>query len=148
MRTYDFSPLLRHSIGFDRMQHLLNAAAQHENTNSYPPYNIQQLDDDHYQITMAIAGFSETDLEVTVEENTLVVRGEVKDGTENLQYLHRGIAGRAFERRFQLADHIKVTGGDLTNGLLNIELERDIPEEKKPRRIQIGSQSVTDKKAA
>ncbi len=143
MRTIDFSPLFRHSVGFERMQRLLDASARMESsTPSYPPYNIEQMGEDAYRISLAVAGFSEQDLDVTVEENTLVVTGKLAEDSEDKKFLHRGIAGRAFERRFELADHIKVIGGSLINGLLNIDLEREIPEEKKPRKIAI------EKKAA
>ena len=143
MRTIDFSPLFRHSVGFERMQRLLDASLRMESSApSYPPYNIEQMGEDTYRISLAVAGFSEQDLDVTVEENTLVVTGRLAEDAEDKEFLHRGIAGRAFERRFELADHIKVIGGSLINGLLNIDLEREIPEEKKPRKIAI------EKKAA
>ncbi len=150
MRAIDFSPLFRHSVGFDRMQHLLDAAAQREtNTNSYPPYNIEQSGDDSYRITMAVAGFGENDLDLTVTENSLVVAGKLADqAPEDVNYLHHGIAGRAFEQRFQLADHIKVKDAALVNGLLVIDLEHEVPEEKKPRKIAISSTPVDHKKAA
>jgi len=150
MRTLDFSPLFRHSVGFDRMQNLLDSAEQREtSTNSYPPYNIEQFDDDNYRITMAVAGFSEADLDLTVTENSLVVTGKLSDETpENAKYLHHGIAGRAFERRFQLADHIKIKGAELVNGMLSIDLEREIPEEKKPRKIAVSTKALDHKKAA
>ncbi|UTW50646.1 Hsp20 family protein [bacterium SCSIO 12827] len=151
MRTIDFTPLFRHSVGFDRLERLLDSAMRHDDGNSYPPYNIEQLGEDTYRITMAVAGFGENDLEVTVNDGTLIVTGkhaDVKD--ENVVYVHRGIAGRAFERRFQLADHIEVKGGALENGLLHIELERVVPEEKKPRKIAItgGQKKLFSRKAA
>jgi len=151
MRTIDFTPLFHHSVGFDRLERLLDSAMRHDDGNSYPPYNIEQLGEDTYRITMAVAGFGENDLEVTVNDGTLIVTGkhsEVKD--ENVVYVHRGIAGRAFERRFQLADHIEVKGGALENGLLHIELERVVPEEKKPRKIAItgGQKKLFSRKAA
>ena len=150
MRTIDFSPLFRHSVGFDRMQNLLDSASQREaNTNSYPPYNIEQSGEDNYRITIAIAGFAEDDLELTVTENSLVVSGKMSDEpSDDVTYLHHGIAGRAFERRFQLADHIKVKDAGLTNGLLSIELEREVPEEKKPRKITVSRKEIDHKKAA
>ena len=136
MRTIDFSPLFRHSVGFERMQRLLDASTRMESSApSYPPYNIEQMGEDAYRISLAVAGFGEQDLDVTVEENTLVVTGKLADNPEDKTFLHRGIAGRAFERRFELADHIKVVGGSLVNGLLNIDLDREIPEEKRPRKI-------------
>ena len=151
MRTIDFSPLFRHSVGFERMQRLLDASTRMESSSpSYPPYNIEQMGEDAYRISLAVAGFGEQDLDVTVEENTLVVTGKLADNPEDKTFLHRGIAGRAFERRFELADHIKVVGGSLVNGLLNIDLEREIPEEKRPRKIVIETKEAKriDKKAA
>ncbi len=151
MQTIDFSPLFRHSIGFERMQRLLDASSRMESSApSYPPYNIEQMGEDAYRISLAVAGFSQQDLDVTVEENTLVVTGRLAEDAEDKEFLHRGIAGRAFERRFELADHIKVVGGSLVNGLLNIDLDREIPEEKKPRKIVIETKEAKriDKKAA
>jgi len=150
MQTFDFTPLFRHSVGFDRMQRLMNASRRDETSApAYPPYNIVQSGEDSYQITMAVAGFGEQDLNITAQENTLVIRGKLADDTEEAPYLHHGIAGRAFERRFDLADHIKVVGADLVNGLLNIALEREVPEEQKPRKIAIASSPVRiEKKAA
>ena len=151
MRTIDFSPLFRHSVGFERMQRLLDASTRMESSApSYPPYNIEQMGEDTYRISLAVAGFNEQDLDVTVEENTLVVTGKLADNPEDKTFLHRGIAGRAFERRFELADHIKVVGGSLVNGLLNIDLDREIPEEKRPRKIVIETKETKriDKKAA
>jgi molecular chaperone IbpA len=151
MRTIDFTPLFRHSVGFDRLERLLDSAMRHDDGNAYPPYNIEQLGDDTYRITMAVAGFGENDLDVTVNDGTLVVTGKHADAKdENVVYVHRGIAGRAFERRFQLADHIEVKGGALENGLLHIELERVVPEEKKPRKIEIagGQKKLVESKAA
>jgi len=136
MRNYDLTPLFRTSIGFDRMGQLLDAAMQLESkANSYPPYNIARAGDDAYRITLAVAGFGEADLDVTVQENRLTVTGRTADEGGEVEYLHRGIAGRAFERRFQLADHIEVTGARMDNGLLHIELMREIPEALKPRTI-------------
>ena len=138
MRSYDFSPLFRYSVGFDRMQRLLDAAsARPDTTSGYPPYNIESLDEDAYRVTMAVAGFSEDDLNITVKENSLNVTGNPGGGTEEAAYLHRGIAGRAFERRFDLADHVKVVGANLENGLLFIDLEREVPEALKPRKVDI-----------
>ena len=151
MRTIDFSPLFRHSVGFERMQRLLDASTRMESSSpSYPPYNIEQMGEDAYRISLAVAGFGEQDLDVTVKENTLVVTGKLADNPEDKTFLHRGIAGRAFERRFELADHIKVVGGSLVNGLLNIDLDREIPEEKRPRKIVIETKETKriDKKAA
>jgi len=149
MRTIDFSPLFRHSVGFDRMQRLLDSANQHDTaTTSYPPYNIEQAGENGYRITMAIAGFGEKDLDVTVKENTLTIAGKLTDEEGEATYLHRGIAGRAFERRFDLADHVTVVGADLVNGLLHVDLERQIPEEKKPRKIAVSTRAIENKQAA
>jgi len=138
MTTFDFSPLFRSSIGFDGIPRLLDTAMQAaDRSDGYPPYNIEKADDNHYRISIAVAGFSEDDLEITAKEDTLVVRSKAQDVEDEATYLYRGIAGRAFERKFQLADHIKVVGADLTNGLLHINLEREIPEELKPRSIEI-----------
>jgi len=150
MNTIDFSPLFRHSVGYDRMQRLFDSAQRQDaSAISYPPYNIEQLGNDKYRISMAVAGFKDADLDVTVEDNTLSIRGltEAGDNDEKI-YLHQGIAGRAFERRFELAEHIKVVGGNLENGLLHIELEREVPEEKKPRKISISKKSLLGRKAA
>ena len=141
MTTFDFSPLFRTSVGFDRLASLMNAAHRAESGNGFPPYNIQKADDNHYRITMAVAGFSESDLDITTEHNTLTVRGtrpEERDD-EDGGFLYRGIATRNFERRFNLADHVKVSRARLDNGLLHIELERESPEEMKPRKIEIHS---------
>jgi len=144
MTTFDFSPLFRTSVGYDRLASLMNSAHRVEQGNGFPPYNIQKAGDDHYRITMAVAGFAEAELNITSEHNKLVVTGnrpEEKEGEENA-YLYRGIATRAFERRFNLADHVRVTGAKLDNGLLHIELEREIPEAMKPRKIDIQSSGV------
>ena len=152
MRTTDFSPLYRFSVGFDRMQRLVDAASRFDDAAyAYPPYNIETRGEDAYRITMTVAGFAEKDLDVTVTENTLVISGRKRDEDEGVSYLHRGIAGRAFERRFELADHIKVVGANLVNGLLHVDLVREVPEEKKPRTIAIGSRNpfkALTKKAA
>jgi molecular chaperone IbpA len=134
----DFASLYRSSVGFDRVFNLLNGAAQAVDT--WPPYDILKSGDDAYTIKMAVAGFGESELSITHERNVLLVSGTKADEKE-VQYLHRGIAGRAFERRFELADHVKVEGADLKNGLLSIALKREVPEEAKPRRISIGSYS-------
>jgi len=138
MTTFDFSPLYRNSVGFDRLASMLSNASRQEQGNGYPPYNIRTTGEDNYQITMAIAGFAEEDLSITTEQNRLVVNGERKDEEETGEYLHRGIATRSFERRFNLADHVKVTNASLENGLLHIDLERELPEAMKPRTIKIG----------
>jgi len=137
MRRYDLAPLLRSSVGFDRFGQLFDAARQSDGASSpYPPYNIEKLDDS-YRISLAVAGFAEADVEITVKENVLIVEGKALAEREGIAFLHHGIAGRGFERRFQLADNVQVTGANLENGLLHIELERHTPEHLKPRRIEI-----------
>lgn len=136
--TLDFAPLYRSSIGFDRMFNLLENASRVQAIESGPPYDIVKTGDDDYQITMAVAGFAQDELNLTHEPNLLVVEGR-KSGDDERQYLHRGIASRAFQRRFELADHVKVTAAHLINGLLTVELKREIPETMKPRRIEIGA---------
>lgn len=142
MRTnFDFSPLLRSSIGFENLNRLLDIATRAtEGDTSFPPYNIEKLGADAYRITMAVAGFTRAELDITVQENTLVVTGKAADEAQPAErtFLHRGIAKRAFERRFQLADVIKVTGASFEHGLLNIDLQREVPEHKKPRKVEIG----------
>ena len=140
--TFDFSPLFRSSVGFDRLVNALEAASRVESIDNWPPYDIAKTGEDDYRITMAVAGFSEDELSVTQEQNMLLVAGK-KPADENAQYLHRGIAGRSFQRRFQLADHVRVEGATLVNGLLTIDLRREIPEELKPRRIAISAQGST-----
>ena len=145
MRTaFDFSPLYRSSVGFDRVFDLLENASRVSPVDNWPPYDIAKLGDDSYRITMAVAGFDESDLSMVQEHNMLMVSGQ-KPEDDGGEYLHRGIAGRAFERRFQLADHVKVTGAELKNGLLTIDLKREIPEEMKPRRIHIGGGEAVQK---
>ncbi|HTR85762.1 MAG TPA: Hsp20 family protein [Reyranella sp.] len=137
MRAFDYSPFYRASVGFDRVFDLLDNVAG-QSANGYPPYNIEKSGDNAYKIVMAVAGFSDAELNVTQKENELLVTGQsAANGEGDKQYLYRGIAGRNFERRFQLADHVKVVGAKLANGLLTIELQREIPEEKKPRAIAI-----------
>jgi molecular chaperone IbpA len=149
MRTFDLTPLFRTTVGFDRMDQLLNAAMQLETkASTYPPYNIARAGEDAYRITLAVAGFAEADLDITVQEHRLTVTGKSGEDAETLEYLHRGIAGRAFERRFQLADHIKVTGARRENGLLHIELAREIPEALKPRTIAIATGPAKELSAA
>ena len=140
MRTLDLSPLFRSTIGIDRLSRLLDSAPQFDAAApSYPPYNIEKTGEDAYRITMAVAGFGEDDLEVVTSENTLTIRAKATSDEEEKSrvFLHRGIAGRAFERRFQLADYIKVGGATLVNGLLNIDLVREVPEAQKPRTVKI-----------
>lgn len=136
--TIDFNPLFRTAIGFDRLARLMDSAQEAASAPAYPPYNIAKLSDDSYRLTMAVAGFGQDDLEITVKDNQLIVAGRVKDETA-ADLLYRGIAGRAFERRFALADHIVVEGADLQNGLLHVALKRVVPEALKPRRIAIGT---------
>lgn len=137
--TFDFSPLFRTAIGFDRLARLVDTASEAATAPAYPPYNIEKTGDDSYRLTMAVAGFSQDDLELTVKDNTLIVAGRVKAEAQRGEVLYRGIAGRAFERRFVLADHMQVEGADLQNGLLHIAVRRVVPEALKPRRVQIGA---------
>lgn len=149
--TFDFSPLFRTAVGFDRLSHLLDSAAQYSNRDlAYPPYNIERGDENHYSVTMALAGFKPDDIEVVLKENTLTIKSASQlDNSEGIQTLiYQGIARRKFERSFQLADHIKVENASLSDGLLTIELARDLPEEKKPRKIAINSSSLLEDQAA
>ena len=140
MRHVDFSPLYRSTVGFDRLFTMLDSLGQPDQAQSYPPYNIERTGENTYRITMAVAGFDESELSIEAREHALTVKGEKKDeASEESQYLYRGIAKRAFERRFQLADVIKVAGASFENGLLNIELTREVPEHKKPRKVEIGA---------
>jgi molecular chaperone IbpA len=152
MSDFDFSPLFRSTIGFDRLMRLADAATRVDATSlSYPPYNIEATGDNAYRLTMAVAGFSDDELDVTVKESDLTVAGKAKAEDDKSRYLHRGIARRAFERHFQLADHIKVVGASLVNGMLHIDLVRDVPEAAKPRKVAInGGPDVTtiEQKAA
>ena len=138
MTTIDFAPLFRTAIGFDRLARLMNAATSTAEASSYPPYNIEKTGDDTYRLTMAVAGFRPDELELVVKDNTLVVSGKMATEGRTGEMLYRGIATRAFERRFVLADHIVVDGADMQNGLLHVGLKRLVPEELKPRRIAIG----------
>ncbi|MGL6160251.1 Hsp20 family protein [Microbulbifer sp.] len=143
MRNLDFSPLYRTAIGFDRMANLLDALTTSEqNQPAYPPYNIELTGEDSYRITMAVAGFEQSELDIQVEQNRLAVSGKKPAESEQRNFLHRGIAARNFERRFQLADHVKVTDASLANGLLHIELVREIPEAMKPRKIAISESNL------
>ena len=135
--TFDFTPLFRTAIGFDRLANLMDTAQDASSVPSYPPYNIAKTGEDTYRLTMAVAGFSENDIELVVRDNQLVVSGKLT-GDASGELLYRGIAGRAFERRFALADHIVVEGADLQHGLLHVTLKRVVPEALKPRRIAIG----------
>jgi molecular chaperone IbpA len=139
MRNVDLSPLFRYSVGFDRLDQLFDAAFRASaQDNAYPPYNIVKTGDDAYKITLAVAGFGEDDLEIVAKENVLTVKGKGAEADDAV-YLHRGIGRRAFEHRFQLADYVKVTGANLTNGLLDIHLKREVPEAMKPQQIKIGT---------
>jgi len=135
---FDLSPLYRSTVGFDRLFNLLDGVNDAQGQ-SYPPYNIERLGENDYRITMAVAGFAEADLSIEVKESALTVTGKRTEDEKKASYLHQGIAARAFERRFQLADHVEVTGAKLEHGLLHIELKRVIPDAKKPRRIEIGA---------
>lgn len=142
MRTYDLTPLFRSTIGFDNLSRLIDSAMKvDEAVPAYPPYNIEKIDDDAYRITMAVAGFSESELNLVTQDNVLLVTGKQTSDEQqsNWVYLHRGIAARSFERRFQLADHVKVISASLKDGLLHVDLKREVPEAKKPRAIKIES---------
>jgi molecular chaperone IbpA len=139
MTTFDFAPLFRTAIGFDRLARLMTAAASAPDASSYPPYNIEKTGEDTYRLTMAVAGFRPEELDLVVKDNTLVVSGKIAGEGQKAELLYRGIAGRGFERRFVLADHIVVDGADLQNGLLHVGLKRVVPEALKPRRIAIGN---------
>lgn len=138
--TYDLSPLFRTAIGFDRLLRQMDSVQAP--VPAYPPYDIERMGEDSYRLTMAVAGFSHDDLELTVKDNTLIIVGRVQAAANKGEVLYRGIAGRAFERRFALADHIVVQGADLQNGLLHVSLQRVVPEALKPRRIALGSGAV------
>lgn len=148
MTTFDFSPLFRSTIGFDRVARLFDALDRAED-NGYPPYNIEVTGKDAYRITMAVAGFGDDDVEVTAQENRLTIKGKAKPES-GTKFLHRGIARRAFERRFELADHIEVTGASLDHGVLYVDLIRELPEAMKPRSIKIATSApkAIDAKAA
>ena len=142
MTAFDFSPLFRSTVGFDRINRLMESAHAPRSDSAYPPYNIEKSDEYHYRITVAVAGFSEDDLDITVKDNSLAISGKISRSQEaeaNRQILHRGIAGRAFRLNFALADAVTVHGADLENGLLHVSLERVVPEEAKPRTIEITS---------
>src|SRR3954470_9276675 len=148
MRSYDFSPLFRSSVGFDRLAQLMDSAR--DDVPSYPPYNIERTGEDQYRITMAVAGFAENDIEITAQENALSVVGKQPKDEAPKSLLYRGIAGRPFQRRFELAEYIRVTGASLENGLLHIELVREVPEAVKPRNIKINgvAPKAVEQKAA
>jgi len=139
MNAIDFTPLYRSTVGFDRLANLLDSALQHNHGTGYPPYNIESSEENHYSITVAVAGFAESELDIQVERGVLTVRGEKQPTEEDTHsYLYQGIATRTFERKFQLADHVQVTDASLEHGILKIDLVKEIPEEMKPRRISIG----------
>lgn len=144
MRTidFDFSPLYRSAIGFDRVAHMLQNLKSGASQNGYPPYNIELLEENQYRITMAVAGFSDEELDIETRENVLVVQGKKAEQETERQYLYQGIAERNFERLFQLADYVRVTGASITNGLLHIDLKREVPEAIKPRKITINAGSA------
>jgi molecular chaperone IbpA len=143
MRTYDFSPLYRNFVGFDRMANMIDAAATQaaKSNTSYPPYNVARLSEDSFQIELAVAGFTSDDIEIETHQGVLTISGGYAPKAENdsVEYLHRGIAERGFERRFQLADHVRVKSANLENGLLIIQLERDVPDALKPQKIAINA---------
>ena len=146
MHNFDFSPLYRSAIGFDRMANILDSLSRSEqNQPSYPPYNIELTGEDKYRITMAVAGFSREELAIEVNQNHLIVSANKQPDQQERTYLHQGIAARSFERRFQLADHIQVLSADYENGLLHIALQKIIPESWKPRSVPIGGQSTQEK---
>ena len=143
MRTVDFSPLYRSVVGFDRLASLLEAANKAENSSGYPPYNIETVGDDAYRVEIAVAGFRPDELSVDVKENVLTVAGSKTGNDETKRYIHRGLAERNFERRFQLADYVVVTDAQIADGLLSIALKRELPESMKPRRVEISSAPAT-----
>ena len=148
MRNFDFSPLYRSAIGFDRMANILdNLHRAEQNQPSYPPYNIELTGEDKYRITMAVAGFDRNEINIEVNQNNLTVSANKGTDEQTRTYLHQGIAARSFERRFQLADHVQVQSANYENGLLHIDLQRIIPESKKPRNIPIGNSAAQDKLA-
>lgn len=143
MGMIDFSPLFRSTVGFDRLPNLLDDVMRHEPVDNYPPYDIEKTGENSYRITMAVASFTPDDITITAQPNLLVISGQ-KANQENVQYLHHGLAMRAFERRFSLDDFMEVKGASMENGLLSLELVREVPEAMKPRTIQIGSGSQPD----
>src|SRR5262245_11175062 len=149
MRPIDFAPLYRSTVGFDRLFNLLDSVTGLDQASpGYPPYNIERLSESEYRITMAVAGFAQDEIRVDVKEQTLTVTGARKAEGKEREFLHRGIAARDFERRFQLADHVEVKGADLQDGLLHIDLVRNVPERLKPRTIAIGKPAARQVEAA
>lgn len=149
MRTFDLAPLYRATVGFDQLADLMDRVMADNNVsqNTYPPYNIEKTADDSWRISIAVAGFTDEELNVEVRENALIVSARKADDDSDRTYLHRGIATRAFERRFTLAEHVQVTGASHVNGMLHIDLVREVPEALKPRTIQIGRGDTVDAKA-
>jgi molecular chaperone IbpA len=145
MRRFDLSPLYKTSVGFDHLASILDSLGNLEGDQGFPPYNIERTGENEYRVTLAVAGFGEGELTISTKEGTLSVRGEKKPGDKQREYLHNGIAARSFERRFRLADHVEVSGAMLENGLLNIDLKREIPEAMKPRVIAISKGSGNGK---
>jgi molecular chaperone IbpA len=143
MGMIDFSPLFRSTVGFDRLPNLLDDVMRHEPVDNYPPYDIEKIGENSYRITMAVAGFTPEDITITAQPNLLVISGQ-KANQDNVQYLHHGLAMRAFERRFSLDNFMEVKGASMENGLLSLELVREVPEAMKPRTIQIGGGSQPD----
>lgn len=153
MHAYDLSPLFRSTVGFDHLSNLIDSAFKMDERGvAYPPYNIAKLSEDEYEITMAVAGFKQSELNIVAQQNTLTVSGAAEEKEEKgaKSYLHRGIATRSFERKFSLADHVKVTGADLSDGLLTLKLVREIPDASKPKTIAINNGNLIEgkKKAA
>ncbi len=147
MRAYDFSPLYRATVGFDRVADLMDRVLTSEvNTSTYPPYNIEKTGDESYRISVAVAGFSDADLNVEQRENALIIAASKADADAEKTYLHRGIATRAFEKRFHLADHVRVSGAEHVDGMLHIDLMREVPEALKPRQIEISKGAKATKK--
>lgn len=147
MRAYDVAPLFRSTVGFDRLIDMLDQASKVEQMTNWPPYNIEKVADDRYQITLALAGFAPDEIEMTQHDTALLISGR-KDGSDDRNYLHRGIAGRTFRHTFNLAEHVKVVGATLNNGLLAIDLVREVPEALKPHRIEIRAATLSQDNAA
>ena len=148
MRNFDFTPLYRATVGFDQVADLMDRVLTNDVSQpSYPPYNIEKIGDEAWRISIAVAGFAESELAIELRENTLLVSAKKEGDETKRSYLHRGIATRAFERRFHLADHVRVTGATHENGMLHIDLHREVPEALKPRRIEIASSATLDAKA-
>lgn len=147
MRTYDLTPLYRTSVGFDRLASLLESVSTVDSGNGYPPYNIEKTSDDAYRISIAVAGFTEDELSIEAKEHQLVISGKKAAEEDGRTFLHRGIATRAFEKRFQLADHVRAVGATTENGLLHVDLVREVPEALKPRRIEITTGTTVQREA-